>query len=94
MSGSTFPSALEALSFRFDEIVRLLSRRIDAALADYGDAVTVQLFSSLKKTGIEEVEKIVGGWLGKKTETDQTGHDGEQEKPSATGGGKAEGEVA
>lgn len=63
-----------------------------AALADYGDAVTVQLFSSLKKTGIEEVEKIVGGWLGKKTETDQTGHDGEQEKPSATGG-IAEGEV-
>ena len=36
MSGSTFPSHLEALSFRFDEIVRLLSRRIDAALADYG----------------------------------------------------------
>jgi len=36
MQGSTFPSALEALSFRFDEIVRLLSRRIDAALADYG----------------------------------------------------------
>ena len=35
MPGSTFPSALEALSFRFDEIVRLLSRRIDAALADY-----------------------------------------------------------
>ena len=33
MPGSTFPSALEALSFRFDEIVRLLSRRIDAALA-------------------------------------------------------------
>lgn len=36
MPGSTFPSALEALSFRFDEIVRLLSRRVDAALADYG----------------------------------------------------------
>jgi len=35
MLGSTFPSAREALSFRFDEIVRLLSRRIDAALADY-----------------------------------------------------------
>lgn len=35
MPGSNFPSALEALSFRFDEIVRLLSRRIDAALADY-----------------------------------------------------------
>ena len=35
MPGSNFPSALEALSFRFDEIVRLLSRRIDAALADH-----------------------------------------------------------
>ena len=25
--------------------------------------LTLQLFSSLKKTGIEEVEKVVGGWL-------------------------------
>lgn len=38
-------------------------RETRAALADYGPAVTVQLFSSLKKTGIEEVEKIVGAWL-------------------------------
>lgn len=36
MPGCYSPSALEALSFRFDEIVRLLSRRVDAALADYG----------------------------------------------------------
>lgn len=57
-----------------------------AALADYGDAVTVQLFSSLKKTGIEEVEKIVGGWLGIEAGTDQARSDGEQEKPSTTGG--------
>lgn len=63
-----------------------------AALADYGDAVTVQLFSSLKKTGIEEVEKIVGGWLGIEAGADQTGHESEQEKPSTTGG-IAEGEV-
>lgn len=34
------------------------------ALADYGDRVTVQLFSSLKKTGMDEVEKIVGNWPG------------------------------
>ncbi|GAB2182598.1 ribosome biogenesis GTP-binding protein YihA/YsxC [Denitratisoma sp. agr-D3] len=27
------------------------------------DKLTLQLFSSLKKTGIEEVEKVVGGWL-------------------------------
>lgn len=34
------------------------------ALADYGDRITVQLFSSLKKTGMDEVEKIVGNWPG------------------------------
>lgn len=33
------------------------------ALAEFGEQVTVQLFSSLKKTGIEEVEKVVGAWL-------------------------------
>jgi GTP-binding protein len=27
------------------------------------DGITVQLFSSLKKTGMEEVERVVGGWL-------------------------------
>ncbi|MFZ2629133.1 MAG: ribosome biogenesis GTP-binding protein YihA/YsxC [Rugosibacter sp.] len=56
-------------------------RETRAALAEYGGQVTLQLFSSLKKTGMEEVEKVVGGWL-------------EKEKPSATGGGDAEGEVA
>lgn len=33
------------------------------ALTEWGDAVTVQLFSSLKKTGMDEVESIVAGWL-------------------------------
>ena len=33
------------------------------ALAEWGDAVTVQLFSSPKKSGIEEVESTVAGWL-------------------------------
>ncbi|MGL4409736.1 ribosome biogenesis GTP-binding protein YihA/YsxC [Zoogloea sp.] len=32
-------------------------------LALIGPQVTVQLFSSLKKTGVEEAEKVVGGWL-------------------------------
>ncbi|MBS0347014.1 MAG: YihA family ribosome biogenesis GTP-binding protein [Proteobacteria bacterium] len=32
-------------------------------LAPLGEHVTVQLFSSLKKTGVEDVEKVVGGWL-------------------------------
>jgi GTP-binding protein len=32
-------------------------------LAPLGAQVTVQLFSSLKKTGIEEAEQVVGSWL-------------------------------
>lgn len=34
------------------------------ALAGLAGQITVQLFSSLKKTGIEETEKVVSGWLG------------------------------
>ncbi len=30
---------------------------------------TVQLFSSLKKTGIDEAECVIGGWLGEKEKT-------------------------
>ncbi len=32
-------------------------------LAAWGGQVTAQLFSSLKKSGIEEAEAIIGGWL-------------------------------
>ncbi len=32
-------------------------------LAPLGEQVTVQLFSSLKKTGMEEAERVVGAWL-------------------------------
>lgn len=38
-------------------------RETRAALADYGEHVTVQMFSSLKKTGMDEAEHIIGGWL-------------------------------
>lgn len=30
---------------------------------DWGPHITVQLFSSLKKTGVEETERVVGNWL-------------------------------
>lgn len=33
-------------------------------LGAWGPLVTAQLFSSLKKTGVEEVEAVVGRWLG------------------------------
>lgn len=32
-------------------------------LPQWGSNVSAQLFSSLKKVGIEEVERVVGGWL-------------------------------
>ncbi len=38
-------------------------RETKKALADQGSTITVQLFSSLKKTGMDEVEAVVGGWL-------------------------------
>lgn len=40
--------------------------------------ITAQLFSSLKKTGNEEVERIVGGWLG-------VAYEGEPEKEKTPG---------
>lgn len=38
-------------------------REVRKALEMYGDQVSVQLFSSLKKTGIAEAETAVGTWL-------------------------------
>lgn len=38
-------------------------RAAKAMVEGFGDQVTIQLFSSLKKTGIQEVEKVVGAWL-------------------------------
>ena len=33
-------------------------------LTPWADQVSAQLFSSLKKTGVDEAESIIGGWLG------------------------------
>jgi len=38
-------------------------RAVRAEVADAGSPITAQLFSSLKKTGIEEASAIIGGWL-------------------------------
>ena len=40
-------------------------------IAVYGDQTTVQLFSSLKKSGVEEAEAIIGGWLGVDADNDE-----------------------
>ena len=41
-------------------------RSVKAVLATWGDAelYSVQLFSSLKKTGVDEAEAVLAGWLG------------------------------
>ncbi len=38
-------------------------REVNEALAEFEGRVTAQLFSSLKKTGIDEVAKVVGPWM-------------------------------
>ena len=38
-------------------------QEVRRALQPLGPQVTVQLFSSLKKSGVEEAEAVIGGWL-------------------------------
>lgn len=46
-----------------EQIKTLRDARKTLASANLGEQVSLQFFSSLKKTGMEEVEKVVGGWL-------------------------------
>ncbi|MBS1229394.1 MAG: GTP-binding protein HSR1-related [Proteobacteria bacterium] len=39
-------------------------REVQLALAEISDNCTLQLFSSLKKTGVAQAEAVLGGWLG------------------------------
>lgn len=39
-------------------------RGVKSALAALGDRCSVQLFSSLKRSGVEDAEGVLGGWLG------------------------------
>lgn len=38
-------------------------RDVQAALAEIGDAFSLQLFSSPQRSGVEEAEAVLGGWL-------------------------------
>ncbi|MDR2240487.1 MAG: ribosome biogenesis GTP-binding protein YihA/YsxC [Zoogloeaceae bacterium] len=49
-------------------------RAVRDELAPWSDQVSAQLFSSLKKTGAEEAESVIGGWLG------VAGEDGKQKR--------------
>lgn len=39
-------------------------RAVKEGLAAFGERCSLQLFSSLKRSGVDEAEKVLGGWLG------------------------------
>lgn len=47
-------------------------REVQAALAKISENCTLQLFSSLKKTGVAEAERVLGGWMGMDVKEEQT----------------------
>ena len=58
---------VHALLTKADKLVRneqtRVLRQVEVALAQYGPTCSASLFSSLKKTGIETVTKVLGNWL-------------------------------
>lgn len=69
MIGWFVPTAnpIHILLTKADKLTRQEStqalRAVREAIAAYGGQITAQLFSSLKKTGIEEAESVVAEWL-------------------------------
>lgn len=59
---------IHVLLTKADKLTRAEAARTLAVVADelkaWGGRVTCQLFSSLKKSGVEQVERVVGDWLG------------------------------
>lgn len=58
---------IHILLTKADKLTRLeqaeVLRETRAALAELGDTVSVQLFSSLKRSGVEAAEAVLGEWL-------------------------------
>jgi len=58
---------IHCLLTKSDKLTRqeqaVVLREVRAELSRYGSPITVQLFSSLKKTGMEEAEQVISGWL-------------------------------
>lgn len=53
-------------------------REVRAETEEAGSPITAQLFSSLKKTGMDEAEEIIGNWLAKKEAPGQGDETGSQ----------------
>jgi GTP-binding protein len=59
-------------------------RKAQTQLAELGMPGTIQLFSSLKRTGVDEAEAVIRGWLGVPASKPATPEDG-QKKPGSRG---------
>ncbi|MFN6961668.1 MAG: ribosome biogenesis GTP-binding protein YihA/YsxC [Rhodocyclaceae bacterium] len=71
------------------EQARTLAAACRLTSADFPNVpITLQLFSSLKKTGIEEAEKVIGAWLGRK-EKGPSAKGEKAESPNASTGVEA-----
>ena len=59
---------IHVLLSKADKLTRqeqaLAMRTVREQLAGIGDNCSLQLFSSLKKTGVDEAERVLGSWLG------------------------------
>lgn len=59
---------IHVLLSKADKLTRqeqaLAMREVQALLANISDKCTLQLFSSLKRTGVAEAEEVLGRWLG------------------------------
>ena len=59
---------IHVLLSKADKLTRqeqtLALREVREQLAGIGDNCSLQLFSSLKRTGVDEAERVLGGWLG------------------------------
>ncbi|MDP3639571.1 MAG: ribosome biogenesis GTP-binding protein YihA/YsxC [Azonexus sp.] len=64
---------------------------VKAELATWGDAAlySVQLFSSLKKTGVEDAEVVLSSWLGIERKKPEEKKKLENKRPSDKGGPRA-----
>lgn len=65
---------IHVLLSKADKLTRQQSsqtlRSVRETLSQLGGQLSVQLFSSLKKTGIEEAEQVLGRWLGMELATE------------------------
>jgi GTP-binding protein len=61
-------------------------RAVREAIAVYGGQISAQLFSSLKKTGIDEAEAVVGQWLSMSPVAAEAEMKGEKEMAPGQGG--------